>query len=184
MEKMIQSASDLQEAGIEFKKGKSDSFIDIKFDKGVIEIPPLLIASNMNPLLLNLVAFEQCYLYCRPCFSAYTHFMDCLINTAKDVEILCGKGIIDNWLNSNGDVADLFNKIKTNATLYSGHHLYRVFNDINVYYGKRGPRWRAALMRNHFDSPWTIISLTAAVLLILLTLTQTFFTSFPKFAYG
>ncbi|XXG70582.1 hypothetical protein AAC387_Pa07g0026 [Persea americana] len=42
--------------------------------------------------------------------------MDCLNDTANDVQILCQNGIIDRWLGSNEDVADLFTKIGKEVT--------------------------------------------------------------------
>ncbi|XXG87392.1 hypothetical protein AAC387_Pa11g2088 [Persea americana] len=96
----IDCASKLEEKGIKFRKRDvgDSAFLDIKFDKGGIEIPAIQVWDKTERESRNLIAFEQCYPHCRQYVTAYHHFMDCLINTAKDVEILCREGIIDDLL--------------------------------------------------------------------------------------
>eukprot|EP00268_Persea_americana_P042829 TRINITY_DN42903_c0_g1_i1.p1 TRINITY_DN42903_c0_g1~~TRINITY_DN42903_c0_g1_i1.p1 ORF type:complete len:474 (+),score=58.18 TRINITY_DN42903_c0_g1_i1:49-1470(+) len=184
----IDCASKLEERGIKFRKRpdvQDYDFLDIKFDKGVIEIPPIQIWDKTERENLNLIAFEQCYIHC-PCYiTGYHHFMDCLINTAKDVDILCREGIIDNRLGNEKLVASHFNSMVREANKCAeDFYLSGVCEKINVYSKRRWPRLRASLVHDYFNNPWAIISFLAAVLLLLLTMTQTFFTSFPKFAAG
>lgn len=181
----INNASTLKESGIKFKMGDGDGFLDIKFRDGVIEIPPLKVEETTNPLFLNLVAFEQCYRHCNSYFAGYTYFMDCLIDTAKDAQILSQNGIIDRWLDSNEDVANLFNKLGREVIVYDyDFYLLSVCNEINQYHRTHWNVWRATLRRNYLNNPWAIISVTAAGVLLLLTFIQTFFNVFPKFSYG
>ncbi|KAE8694403.1 putative Calcium-binding EF-hand family protein [Hibiscus syriacus] len=83
---------------IYFKKGKADSVLDIKFKDGCVEIPPLLIQETTETIFRNLIVYEQCLLHCPPIFTCYAMFLDDLINTNDDMEILCKHDIFDNWL--------------------------------------------------------------------------------------
>ncbi|XXG88416.1 hypothetical protein AAC387_Pa12g0626 [Persea americana] len=185
----VPSASKLEEVGIKFKKRNDvkdgNIMLNIKFQKGVIEIPPVLVWDETNIVFLNLIAFEQCYNHCKKYFIAYTTFMDWLINTGKDVEILCRREVIDNGLGNEEEVAALFNNMGREVIINGDHfYLSRVCNDINEYNERAWPKLRATLVHDYFKNPWAIISFMAALLLLLLTMTQAFFSSFPKFAYG
>ena len=45
-----------------------------------------------RPTLRNLVAYEQCNKSVKPYFTSYIMFFDGLMNTPKDVQILCKRG--------------------------------------------------------------------------------------------
>lgn len=73
----------------------SVSLFDIKFNKGLMEIPSFKSDDSTETFLRNLIAFEQHYSHVNPkYFTDYTTFMDQLINTQKDVNLLRLKGII------------------------------------------------------------------------------------------
>ncbi|XP_058114775.1 UPF0481 protein At3g47200-like [Magnolia sinica] len=175
-------ATKLREAGVKFKAGNASNFLDIKFGKGVIEIPPLSIEDGTNSVFLNLIAFEQCYSYCSNHITTYATFMDCLINSATDVGILCHNGIIKNWLGSDEEVADLFNKLGRDVIVDSNDfYLSDVSKGIDEYYRTPWHAWRASLMHKYFNNPWAIISLIGAVIFLVLTFIQTFFAPFSYF---
>ncbi|XXG72758.1 hypothetical protein AAC387_Pa07g1782 [Persea americana] len=118
---IIPSASKLEAGGIKLRKPDDDggstttdsrtTELSIKFQNGVLEIPPLQIWDKTNVGFLNFIAFEQCYCHCKKYFTAYTTFMDCLINTNKDVAILCRNRIIDSWLGSEEDLVAVYNNM-------------------------------------------------------------------------
>ncbi|XP_028062459.1 uncharacterized protein LOC114265832 [Camellia sinensis] len=62
----INSATELQEAGVQFKKAEGSNLFDIKFISGALKIPVLSITDYTESFLTNLVAFELCPSYHKP----------------------------------------------------------------------------------------------------------------------
>ncbi|KAI3834980.1 hypothetical protein MKW92_016054 [Papaver armeniacum] len=172
----LPSATELRLAGVTFKKGSAQgSFLDIKFSStGILEIPPLCIYDETDPLLRNLIACEQSY-GGRYYITSYVTMMDFLINSADDVKLLRRKGIISNYLGCNEDVSDMFNKLCI-GIVDGGDYYSNYISDINNFYKKRRHIWKATLKREYFKSPWATVSVLAAVLLIALTVISTIFT--------
>ncbi|KAK3022324.1 hypothetical protein RJ639_046182 [Escallonia herrerae] len=108
-QQLIHCVTELREAGIKFKKRKTDRFWDVKFKNGILRIPRLLIHDGTKSLFHNLIAFEQCHLDSSNEITSYVIFMDNLINSPEDVGYLHYCGIIEHWLGSDAEVADLFN---------------------------------------------------------------------------
>ncbi|KAJ4722916.1 hypothetical protein OWV82_006347 [Melia azedarach] len=171
----IQCAAELVEAGVKFKRAYGRNLFDIKFKNGTMTIPCLIIEDQTESYFRNLIAYEQ---YSQDnhlnCISDYVKFMDCLINSSKDVELLCRHRIIENWLGDHEVVATMFNKlgdyVVVNNLCYA-----EILNEVNRYCCRRWNVWMAKLRRNYFNSPWALLSFLAAVLLLLLTSTQTVF---------
>ncbi|ESW28761.1 hypothetical protein PHAVU_002G015900 [Phaseolus vulgaris] len=175
-QQLIHCVTELKEAGIKFKKRKTDRFWDIKFKDGILRIPRLLIHDGTKSLFLNLIAFEQCHLDCSNDITSYIIFMDNLINSPEDVGYLHYRGIIEHWLGSDAEVADLFNRLCQEVVFdINNSYLSPLSEDVNRYYNHRWNTWCASLRHNYFGNPWAIISLVAAVVLLLLTLAQTYY---------
>ncbi|XP_050291811.1 UPF0481 protein At3g47200-like [Quercus robur] len=175
-QQLIHCVTELKEAGIKFKKRKTDRFWDIKFKNGILYIPRLFIHDGTKSLFLNLIAFEQCHLDCGNDITSYLVFMDNLINSHQDVAHLHYHGIIEHWLGSDAEVADLFNRLCQEVVFdINDSYLCHLSEDVNRYYDQKWNTWCASLRHNYFSNPWAIISLVAAVFLLLLTFTQTFY---------
>lgn len=191
--KMIPCSSDLQKLGFKFKEKVSEfvnqnkdkeepkkSMLDIDFESirswywpfysGVIKIPPMKVSVIKGVLLLNLVAFEQCYRYCGTAFSAYIVFMDCLISNDEDVGILCNHGI-ENFVGSNQHLVDLINKVGGRLTVDDGY-FFQKFKDINDRYEEvRNQRIRASIKRNYAKNPTAVISILIAIVSVIIAIT-------------
>ncbi|GKU99418.1 hypothetical protein SLEP1_g12273 [Rubroshorea leprosula] len=182
----IRSATELREAGIDFKvvktkENEKSCLFDIKFEKGILEMPKVTIEDDTESLYRNLIAWEQLANGSPAFLTQYVSVMDSLINSGKDVELLCKKGIIDNWLGDDESVAVLFNRLRDHTTLYSRQFFYAgLFKDVNKHYGRTWNQWKAYLLHKYFNNPWAFISFLAATLLILLTVLQTIFTILPR----
>ncbi|KAF8035398.1 hypothetical protein BT93_C1431 [Corymbia citriodora subsp. variegata] len=175
-QQLIHCVTELWEAGIEFKKRKTDKFWDIQFKNGVLYIPQLVIHDGTRSLFLNLIAFEQCHFDCSNHITSYVIFMDNLINSAEDVGHLHSCGIIEHWLGSNVEVADLFNRLCQEVAFdIKDSYLCGLSVEVNKYYSNRWNGWMAGLKHKYFSNPWSIISVIAAFILLALTFTQTFY---------
>ncbi|GLT45353.1 hypothetical protein SLA2020_191880 [Shorea laevis] len=179
--KFIRSATELREAGINFKKVETrgnESLFDIKFEKGTLEMPTVTIVDSTESLYRNLIACEQLDIKNAKFLTNYMALMDSLINSGKDVELLCKSGIIDNWLGEDEAVAVMFNKLGDNVNLDEEFFYAQLFKDVNKHYETPCNTWKANLRHKYFNTPWAFISFLAATLLLLLTVLQTIFTVF------
>ncbi|KAG8658474.1 UPF0481 protein At3g47200 [Manihot esculenta] len=145
-------ATELKEAGIKFKS------------------PKIEITDITECVLRNLIAYEQLTSFTSPkYFTDYMIFMDSLINSKKDVELLCRKGIIDNWKGDDETIAIIFNKLGEHvfceSTLYAD-----IVNNVNEHCKKRRNLWMAQLRHDHFQSPWSVISLLTAIISVLVAI--------------
>ncbi|XP_058077629.1 UPF0481 protein At3g47200-like [Magnolia sinica] len=174
---MMRCVSSLRDSGVKFEKRTSSKLTDIKFERGVLKIPPLLVDDTTKSIFLNLMAFEQCHPQCSDQISAYIVFMDGLINTKRDVAYLQQKGIINHQLGSEEAVAQLFNDLSRGISIdhRDGCHIYALSSELNEYVSLKWPTWRASLKREYFRHPWSTLSIVAAVLIIGLTLTETLY---------
>ncbi|OAY70496.1 UPF0481 protein, partial [Ananas comosus] len=192
----IPSATELEEAGVTFKRkgekrkrNESDqhhpgSFLDVAFHDGVLEIPFLSVENSTLSRFTNLVAFEQCG-GCKPeeaYMTSYATFMDCIIDTPADVAILHQSGILENKLASDEELAVFFNQLSDCAAMdFEKHYLAGLFRDVRKYCDSDWPKWRAKLVRDYFGNPWAILSLIAALFVLVFTFLQTFYTIFPYY---
>ncbi|XP_042509710.1 UPF0481 protein At3g47200-like isoform X2 [Macadamia integrifolia] len=170
----IHCAIELEEACVKFEKEvkKKTCLLDITFQNGVLEIPTITIQDGTESLLRNLIAFEQSSSVYKNYITDYALFMDDLINSATDVELLQKKGIIKNWLGEPKDVAALFNGLLKDVTT-GRDYFYNVRHELEKYYETPWHKWKASLMQKYFNSPWASISLIAASILLFLTVIQT-----------
>ncbi|XP_042507757.1 UPF0481 protein At3g47200-like [Macadamia integrifolia] len=181
-QQLIHCVTDLKEAGVQFKKRKTDRFWDIKFENGILWIPRLLIHDGTKSLFLNLIAFEQCHLDCGNEITSYVIFMDNLINSPEDVAYLHYCDIIEHWLGSDAEVAELFNRLCQEVVYeIDKSELSRLSEKVNRYCNYRWNSWRASLAHNYFNNPWAIISVFAAIFLLLLTSAQTFYSVYAYY---
>ncbi|XP_075089558.1 UPF0481 protein At3g47200-like [Nicotiana tabacum] len=181
------NATELCEAGVGFSKvgniyaclaednlGDSTSLFDIGFENGLMTIPCFKVTDNTETLLRNFIAYEQHSPDIDPkYFSEFAVFMDHLIDSEKDVTLLRLKGIIANDIGEDKEVANLFNNIGKGVGISSDFHYKEVCGKAVQHCEQPWNRMKASLRRNYFHSPWAGVSTVAAVILLLLTVTQT-----------
>uniref|UniRef100_A0A5B7AI13 Uncharacterized protein n=1 Tax=Davidia involucrata TaxID=16924 RepID=A0A5B7AI13_DAVIN len=173
----MHSVTRLRGTSVVFKKKDSTKFTDIELNKGVLYIPPLVIHDSTKSIFLNLMVFEQYYPRCSNYVTSYVTFMDGLINSAKDVEYLYEKGIIEHDLGSDEDVACLFNSLRKEIVSHTNdYYLAKVSHDLNKHFNKKWHTRKATLKHEYLKDPWKVISLVAATFLIFFTLAQTTYT--------
>jgi Plant protein of unknown function len=174
--RMLPCASELKEAGITFKKAESKSIYSVNFSNGVLRIPYTSIEETTKPQLMNLIAFEQCSGQKERPLTSYAVFLDCIVNTSRDVLILQQHGIIENKLADEKAAAEFLNQLRYCSFLdYEEHHLAELFKSVKKYCDSRWQRYRAKFYRDYFSNPWSIISFLAAIMLLILATLQTLF---------
>ncbi|GLT68122.1 hypothetical protein SLA2020_403800 [Shorea laevis] len=176
--RLIPSVSKLRRAGIKVKPTrKADSFLDVKFRNGVINMPNIVIDHCMKTFLLNCVAFEELHKSLSKQFTVYASFLDCLVDIKWDAGHLCEQNIFDSYLGNDDDVVQFINNMgKDLAFADDQFYLSQLFEDVNERY--RSPfklQW-ASFKSTYFNTPWTLISALAAFVLLVLTSLQTFYT--------
>ncbi|KAJ0248846.1 hypothetical protein HA466_0158900 [Hirschfeldia incana] len=181
-QQLIHCVTELREAGIKFKKRKTDRFWDIRFKNGYLEIPKLLIHDGTKSLFSNLIAFEQRHIDSSNDITSYIIFMDNLIDSAQDVSYLHYCGIIEHWLGSDLEVADLFNRLCQEVAFDpQNSYLSQLSNKVDRYYSRKWNVMKAVLKHKYFNNPWAYFSFFAALVLLVLTLFQSFFSVYPYF---
>ncbi|XP_060672418.1 UPF0481 protein At3g47200-like isoform X2 [Ziziphus jujuba] len=188
------SSVELCQAGVQFKVMKStklfkscihdDDFkscIDYIDSLRVLKLTKLTVSRKTEVAVMNLLAFEQCN---RIDMTAYANdfvaFLDCLIHSSKDVDLLVKQEIIDNRLADNSCAYTVIKKLGNAAAVSSESFCFAsICEDLNQYHNSRRSRlkaalnkWAISLRKNYFYSPWAIISVIAAFILLVLTFIQ------------
>ncbi|XP_021758169.1 UPF0481 protein At3g47200-like isoform X2 [Chenopodium quinoa] len=168
--RLCYTAKQLFDAGVTFMAGETDNPLDITFDNGKLTISKLIIQDSTESSLRNLVYFEQCHYLEDTYFSDYIIFLDQLIDTMEDVQVLVKYKIVCNHLGSDDDAVKLFNNITKNVIERRNNNYFDVGDALNRYASTRRNRWMAILRSKYFNHPWTIMSVIAAIILFVLTL--------------
>ncbi|XP_028783237.1 putative UPF0481 protein At3g02645 [Neltuma alba] len=170
----LQSATELAEAGVTFRKSKSrSSLLDFKFSGRILEIPELTVDDGTETLLRNLVALEQCHYPSHSYITDYVAIMDFLINTSKDVDLLVQEAVIVNLLGEPKSAARLFNSLWKNVTRVNFNpHYSDICKDLNAFCKSPWNNMKATLNRDYCNTPWRSAASIAGILLLLLSLIQ------------
>ncbi|MBA0601247.1 hypothetical protein Gorai_004429 [Gossypium raimondii] len=91
-----------------------------------------------------------------PRVASYVILLSNLINTSKDLDILCGTGIIDNWLIPE-DSTKFFKALYHDSYVKEFHYL-RLCENVNGYCHQWRSRWNAFYKHNYLGKPWAIVS--------------------------
>ncbi|KAL5832050.1 hypothetical protein ACOSQ4_017404 [Xanthoceras sorbifolium] len=162
--------NELHQAGVKFRVGSCNTLLDIRFDKGTLKIPKLRI-TTVSFFLLNVQIFEG--LHCDTNFmNDYALLLSLLVTSPKDAELLIQIGIIETM--ESVAASNFYQQLGKNARIRSNKFYYTdLVSDLNAYCKSPWHKWKANLKQNYFNTPWASISVSAAVILLLLTLTQT-----------
>ncbi|XP_078161568.1 UPF0481 protein At3g47200-like [Carex rostrata] len=180
---LIPCATELKQKGVKFSpKSNAKHMLDISFEYGVLKIPRLQITDDTKPIFANLLAFEHSkYGKKHSPFGRFVSFLDKLVNTPNDVTILQQCGIFENLLGSEEELTHFVNHLSEGNCVEQDHYLVGLYTEVNRYIGLRWNKHRAKFIRDYFSNPWTIISLFAAFILLVLTFVQSFFAVFAYF---
>lgn len=171
--KTINTASQLEETGIKFKVVEEATLMDVKFTDGVMQLPCLTLDDDIEVILRNLIAYEHMFVNNHRPVTDYSEFMMYLVNSSKDVEILRHAGIFK-YSGGEEELHIMFVKLGKQVLFYEDKFSYlEVYDSVNKHCQRRRHRWMANLRRNYFNTPWAIMSVIAATILLGLTVVQT-----------
>lgn len=172
-----QTKSQLHEAGVKFTKARTASVLDLDFKNGELEIPTLTFEDDMEGLVRNVMALEQCNIRLDTYFTDFCIILDHLIDTTKDVELLIKQGIIVNCLGDNEIVTSMINKFNRGIIRRGMNaNYFNLCEKLIAFTEGFWNRNKAKLIRQYFNSPWKGIATIAAFIILTLTLLQTIFT--------
>lgn len=171
--KNLQSATELVEAGVRFRKSASPCLLDFKFSGRILEIPELKVDDSTETLFRNLVALEQCHYSSDSYITDFVAIMDFLINTSNDVDLLVQEGVIVNWLGDANSVANLFNSLWKNVTNVNfNSHYSNLCKDLDAFCKSPWHNMKATLRHDYCNTPWQTAASFAGILLLVLSLIQ------------
>lgn len=173
------TATALYEAGIKLQvapNNNTSELLDIHFDKAkripTLIIPKLWTEDQTMSLFRNMIAYEQCMCFDINYINDYHYFLDCLIDTPRDVELLVCAGIIENCLGYEV-LCGMFNGMSRNCKIDWQKYIYAGLSEqLNDHCKNNWNRHKATLKNKYFAHPWAMISLIYATILLLLTIIQ------------
>jgi len=171
----VPSVKELHEAGVKFVLSSSKHLLDIKFDRNKrrLEIPRLKLVDSSEIIIRNMQAFEQCHGLKYDYVGDYICLMGLFLRASKDVEILVENRIVDNWLLSNEEVVKLFYNLSIETFVSRYDFLFTgPIKDLNAFCERPWNKWKANLKQNYFNTPWAAVSVSGAVILLILTVLQ------------
>lgn len=173
-------ASELMEAGIQFKRSDTDSIHNVNMENSTLSMPKFTFDEGTEIPLLNLMAFEWLHPEVNLDVCCHMFFMEKIIRSEKDVELLRSKGLFQGIVGSEKRAVEMFNTlVKLSWTASRGSRLGHVQWKLNEHCRKRRNKWRASFVNTYLSNPWVFISLTAAIILLIATLLQTIYTIVP-----
>ncbi|KAJ6807685.1 UPF0481 protein [Iris pallida] len=180
----IPSATQLRNSGVNFKKKKKKnsyltSAVGATFDKeeGILEIPMFSVEDTQISIFRNLIAFEHMYPTAGNHITSHALLMACLVRTAEDAAILRDSGIIESMLKKDIQVVEVFARFLKDSYLgFERLDNRKLFVEVLEYCSEFHHKWRADFKHKYFGNPWTVASLIAAIVALLLTFAQTFYT--------
>ncbi|KAK3441836.1 hypothetical protein EUGRSUZ_B02116 [Eucalyptus grandis] len=154
---------------------RSKCLFNIKFEDGELKISCLVLHDWIESLFRNIIAFEQCYYKnaSNRNLISYMVFMDHLVDTPADTELLMDKGIVENWLSNKEAPTNLINAFcRETSMLRYEYYFHSLSNELVELCQRPYNKWKATLKRDYYSNPWVIISVIATVALLLLTVVQ------------
>ncbi|GMH26328.1 hypothetical protein Nepgr_028171 [Nepenthes gracilis] len=163
---VIHSVAKLRYAGIKIRWIEADSFLTVKFRRGLIEMPTVTIDDFMSSFFANCMVYELCHKNSTTYFTSYFMLLDCLVNSQRDVQYLCDQNIIHNFFGTEAEIFAFISNLAKDVTLdIDSCHLAELFNDVNDYYQYS---WHVQWARFKY----AYLSVAGASVLLVLTVLQ------------
>ncbi|KAF3958564.1 hypothetical protein CMV_016540 [Castanea mollissima] len=163
----LYSATKLHEAGVKFEAVRSTCYFDIKFEKGVLKIPNFDIETKTEVIARNIMALKQTRYIKDAYYTDYFDLLDFLINTTEDVDLLCDKKILVNYLGDNNAATLMINNLNISVIGdWVRDDYFDLCKELNGFYENLWHKKKATLKSDYFNSPWKTVSTVAAIILL------------------
>ncbi|WVZ94931.1 hypothetical protein U9M48_040758 [Paspalum notatum var. saurae] len=158
-----------------------DGIAGIAFDAATatLNLPVLTLDANTEVVLRNLVAYEAVAVRGPLVLARYTELMNGIIDTDEDVKILGESGVVVNHLKSDKEAADMWNGMCRATRLSKVPPLDATIREVNAYRSRRLVVRVQNLLKKYVFKSWRILTLLAALVMLLMTATQTFCSVYP-----
>eukprot|EP00250_Pteridium_aquilinum_P011066 c19815_g1_i1 orf=355-1788(-) len=166
--KNMHDAGHLRKYGIGIQ-GHSRSVNELSFQKGKLSIPRIHVSDGSETYLRNLLAYESCYRTDRLDILSYLHFMDFLIDTPKDVELLVECRVITVATGSKEKVAQMWNSLCSNTMCVFSNKHFNIAADLDKFCKAPWRRLWVEFYRSKLNKPWLLVSLISAIALLVMT---------------
>ena len=174
---MIPSATQLIDCRLKVRRkifpvnSQEENILEVSFSRGELDIPRFRVDATTYHSLRNLIAFEQHSNQIEPKFTSYCMLLDNLINTAKDVANLQDRGIIQNLLGDDSEVAQVFNGLCKNVYLDFNRHSYgELYKEVAVWRSPPLERRAWANVRNIVKNPVPLGHIAIGFLILLISI--------------
>ncbi|CAL5008208.1 unnamed protein product [Urochloa decumbens] len=177
---MIPSVSTLARWGVRFVPAP-EGIAGIAFDPAAatVSLPIITLDANTEVVLRNLVAYEAVAVRGPLVLARYTELMNGIIDTPRDVKILRQSGVVVNHLKSDKEAADMWNGMCRATRLSKVPRLDATIREVNAHRSRRAAARAQKLLKKYVFRSWRILTLLAAVVLLLMTALQTFCSVYP-----
>jgi len=179
-------ATGLEEAGMKFKPMPNECLLYIRawsdgperegIKKGELHVPTLEIDDHTECVLRNLMALEQCHFPMEAYICQYVKFLDLLVDTAEDADLLIKSEVIINRLGENAAVAGMINELCKGIVEASSCY-NSLAKKLNDYSDSWCNKIKPFLRRQYFSNVWIGTGTVVGLFVLFITL-QNFVRSF------
>ncbi|KAJ8774083.1 hypothetical protein K2173_009514 [Erythroxylum novogranatense] len=176
-EATIPTVTKLSEIGIIFSPTTSPDFRNsITFDPTTrkFTLPTITLDVNSEVVLRNLVAYEAAAKTSSGALilTRYAELMNGIVNTMEDVRLLQRKGIILNRMNSDEEVAKLWNGMSKSVKLTGVPELDEVIKNVNKYYNGQCKVKARRFLKAYGHGLWQTLKVLIIILAVLFFLVE------------
>ncbi|CAA2972765.1 Hypothetical predicted protein [Olea europaea subsp. europaea] len=178
----FRSVTDLKAKGI-YVKPSSYCLKDINFESypfsGQLQLPIWYFSAASKRLLSNMIVHELLMGTVESMVTlSYVNFLKSLVVRVEDIRELREKKIIFSNLETDEQVLKVIKEIDAGGIHYAPF-LEVVKMKIEDHCNSKARTWFAELYHSYFRSPWTLIALITAIVLLCLTVVQTYYAMHP-----
>ncbi|KAL6840789.1 hypothetical protein ACP4OV_029315 [Aristida adscensionis] len=177
---MVPSVAQLAGCGVRFAPAP-EGIAGIAFDAATatLSLPVITLDGNTEVVLRNLVAYEAVAVRGPLVVARYTELMNGIIDTAKDVKILRQSGVVVNKMKSDREAAEMWNGMCRATRLSKVPRLDAAIREVNAHRSRRAAARARKMLKKYVFRSWRVLTLLAAVVLLLMTAMQTFCSVYP-----